>query len=137
MIETYRGVVYPHQIDHMHHMNVQWYASKFDEATWHLFSAVGLTSHYIAETGNGMAALEQHTKYTAEVMVGQLLVVRTRVLEVRAKTIRFIHTMFDAENNTQVATSELLGVHIDLELRKSVPLPAEVVRCSEELIGSD
>ena len=28
---TYRGVVYPWQCDHMGHMNVMWYAGKFDE----------------------------------------------------------------------------------------------------------
>ena len=33
MIETYRGVVYPNQLDHMDHMNVQWYTSRFDEGT--------------------------------------------------------------------------------------------------------
>ena len=49
MIETYKGVVYPNQMDHMDHMNVQWYTSKFDEATWHLFSAIGITSGYMSE----------------------------------------------------------------------------------------
>lgn len=44
MSETYRGIVYPNQLDHMGHMNVQWYAVKFDEATWQLFTIVGLTS---------------------------------------------------------------------------------------------
>ena len=43
MIETYRGVVYPIHLDHMGHMNVQWYTSKFDEATWHLCSALGMS----------------------------------------------------------------------------------------------
>ncbi len=27
MIESYRGVVYPSQLDHMGHMNVQWYSA--------------------------------------------------------------------------------------------------------------
>ena len=57
MIETYRGVVYPNQIDHMDHMNVQWYTSKFDEATWHLVSAVGITNKYMHDNKRGMAAL--------------------------------------------------------------------------------
>jgi len=34
-IETYRGVVYPWQMDHMDHMNVQFLYRRFDEATWH------------------------------------------------------------------------------------------------------
>lgn len=43
MIETHRSVVYPWHCDHMGHMNVMWYAGKFDEATWALFHAIGLT----------------------------------------------------------------------------------------------
>jgi len=89
MIETYRGVVYPNQMDHMDHMNVQWYTAKFDEATWHLFSAVGITSAYIRQHRRGMAALEQTTKYQSEVSAGELLVIRSRVLEVGDKTLHF------------------------------------------------
>ena len=33
MIETYREIVYPNQLNHMAHMNVQWYTAMFDEAT--------------------------------------------------------------------------------------------------------
>ena len=68
-------------------MNVQWYTSKFDEGSWHLFSAVGITSDYIQKNNKGMAALEQTTKYKAEVMAGDLLVVKSKILEVKDKTI--------------------------------------------------
>jgi len=43
MMETYRGVVYPNQIDHMGHMNVQWHTEKFHSGTWHLFSEAGIS----------------------------------------------------------------------------------------------
>ena len=41
---TYRGTIYPWHCDHMGHMNVMWYVGKFDEATWQLLAAVGLTA---------------------------------------------------------------------------------------------
>ena len=126
MIETYRGVVYPSHLDHMDHMNVQWYTAKFDEATWHLFSAIGITSTYIREEKRGMAAIEQTTKYKAEVLAGDLLLIRSRVLETTEKTIRFLHIMVNAETGTEVATSELLGVHLDRTKRKSCLLPDHV-----------
>jgi acyl-CoA thioester hydrolase len=130
MIETYRGVVYPNQIDHMGHMNVQWYTAKFDEATWHLFSAVGITSKYIRDNQRGMAALEQTTKYRSEVVVGELIVIRSRILEIRDKTLRFFHQMYNAETENEVATSELLGVHLDRVIRKSCALPPDIkARC--------
>jgi acyl-CoA thioester hydrolase len=39
---TYRGIVYPWYCDHMGHMNVMWYAGKFDEACWQLLAMLGL-----------------------------------------------------------------------------------------------
>jgi acyl-CoA thioester hydrolase len=133
-IETYRGVVYPSQLDHMNHMNVQWYISKFDEGTWQLFSFLGITNKYMRENDKGMAALEQITKYKAEVMAGDLLVIKSKVLEVRDKTIRFIHTMYNAETNAEVATTELVAIHLDRRKRKGCFLPDDIRSRCEELI---
>lgn len=126
MIETYRGVVYPNQLDHMGHMNVQWYISKFDEGTWHFLSILGITSEYIRTTNKGMAALEQRIKYKAEVMVGDLLFIKTQPLEMTEKVIRFIHYMYNAETGQEVASNESIGVHFDRITRKSCPLPTNV-----------
>ena len=126
MIETYLGVVYTKQFDHMDHMNVQWYTSKFDEGTWHLFSAVGITSDYIRRTNRGMAAVEQTTKYKAEAMSGDLLVVKSMILETRDKAIRYFHIMYNSETGIEVATSELVGVHIDRNERKACPIPEDI-----------
>ena len=57
-VETYRGTVYPWHCDHMGHMNVMWYVGKFDEATWHLFRMVGLSSPWLKANGRGMAAVQ-------------------------------------------------------------------------------
>ena len=133
MIETYRGVVYPDQLDHMEHMNVQWYTSKFDEATWQLFSAIGITSEYMREQNRGMAALEQITKYKSEVKSGELLVVKSKVIEIRDKIIKFLHIMYNVESMQEVANTELVGVHIDRKIRKSSPLPTSVIKKCTEL----
>ena len=133
MIETYRGVVYPGQLDHMEHMNVQWYTSKFDEATWQLFSAIGITSKYMREQNRGMAALEQITKYKSEVKSGELLVVKSKVIEIRDKIIKFLHIMYNVESMQEVANTEFVGVHIDRKIRKSCPLPTSVIKKSTEL----
>ena len=131
MIETYRGVVYPYQLDHMGHMNVQWYTSKFDEGTWHLFALAGLTSDYFGENNRGMAALEQNTKYKAELMAGNLIVVKSEIIEVRDKTIRFFHSMENAETGVEAATTELVAAHLDRELRKACPFPEDIrEKCS-------
>lgn len=135
MIETYRGVVYPSQIDHMGHMNVQWYAAKFDEATWHLFSAVGITNKYIQDHQRGMAALEQSTKYKSEAIAGDLLAIKSHIVEVTDKTLRFLHVMHNAETEKEVATSELLAVHLDRLKRKSCIFPKNIkVKCEKFIV---
>lgn len=125
-METYRGVVYPHQLDHMGHMNVQWYVSKFDEATWHLFSRIGITTDYMRTTNRGMAALEQKTRYKLEAIAGDLLVVRSKILEVKDKTIRFLHDMVNAETGREIADTELVAAHIDRSAKTSCPLPETI-----------
>ena len=81
-IESFRGHVLNSQCDLMGHMNVQFYTGKFDEATWHLFSMVGLTNSYFKAENRGMAAVKQTTEYKAEAVAGDLLVCRSRFLEI-------------------------------------------------------
>ncbi len=126
MIETYRGVVYPNQIDLMEHMNVQWYTSKFDEATWQLFSAVDITNKYIHDNQRGMAAVKQITNYKSEVISGDVLAIKSKIIEVKEKSIRFLHVMYDAKTGKEVATSELLGIHFDRVKRKSCVFPDNI-----------
>jgi acyl-CoA thioester hydrolase len=119
----------------MDHMNVCWYTSKFDEATWHLMSAIGATQDYLHSHDKGLAALEQKTEYKMEVRAGELLVVRSRVNEIRNKIVRFEHRMFNSESECEVARMEVVGVHMDRDVRRSSPFPQEVVDKCTALFG--
>jgi acyl-CoA thioester hydrolase len=127
-IETYRGVVYPWQMDHMDHMNVQFYTARFDEATWHLFAALGMTPGYFKQNRRGMAAVEQRTWYKQELHAGALIRISSELLEMKPKSIRFLHRMFDADGGDEVAATELVGVHIDTDTRKAVPFAEDLVK---------
>ena len=135
VIETYRGVVYPWQMDHMDHMNVQFYVACFDEATWHLFAALGMTPGYFKENRRGMAALEQRTQYKRELHPGALIRITSELLEMKPKTIRFLHRMYDVENGEEVATSELVGAHIDTDARKALAFGPDLVKRQADFIG--
>lgn len=126
-LETYRGVVYPWHIDQMGHMNVQFYTARFDEATWHFFAAIGITPGYLKRNGRGMAAVDQHTRYLQELQAGALIRITSELLEIKSKTVRFRHHMYDAESGGEVAVTDLVGVHMDTATRRSVPLPADIV----------
>lgn len=136
-IETYRGFVYPWAMDHIGHMNVQFYTARFDEATWHFFAKLGLTPGFLQQNRRGMVALDQRTQYKQEVMAGSLLHINTEILEIKRKTIRFLHRMINTETGEEVATSELVGAYLDKELRKTTELPAAVIAAGEALLESD
>jgi acyl-CoA thioester hydrolase len=125
---TFRGVVYPWHCDHMGHMNVAWYVAKFDEATWSLFAAMGLTPSYLRSAARGMVAVEQRLAYKRELLAGDTVYVRSRVLEVRDKVVKFAHEMFNAETDELAATTEVTGVHIDRDARRAVPIPEHLLQ---------
>ena len=132
LIETYRGAVYPWHCDHMGHMNVMWYVGKFDEATWNFFAAIGLTPTLLREQQRGMAAVQQNITYKRELNAGSIVAVRSAVLEIRDKVVRFVHEMRDAESGEVAALCELTTVHLDTRTRKSCPFPDEVIRLGRE-----
>jgi acyl-CoA thioester hydrolase len=123
---TYRGTIYPWHCDHMGHMNVMWYVGKFDEATWQFFSTLGLPPSRLAREGTGMAAVEQQIEYKRELRAGDLISVRSRVLEVKEKSIRFAHDMTNDENGELAARTVIVGVYFDTSVRKARALPSDI-----------
>src|ERR1044072_7034710 len=110
---TYRGSVYPWQCDHVGHMNIMWYVGKFDEPNWNLFARLGLTPSYLRQSGPGMAAVQPNIAYKRELLAGDIVEIRSRLLELREKSIRFLHEMHNAETGEIAATCETVGVHMD------------------------
>lgn len=129
---TYRGTVYPWHCDHMGHMNVMWYVGKFDEASWQLFAAVGLTTARLRQDGMGMAGVEQRIEYKRELFPGDVLTIHSYVQEVREKALIFVHEMTRVHEMTNQETQELsartilTAVCIDAATRKGRPLPEDV-----------
>ena len=119
-ISTYRGTVYPWQCDHVGHMNIMWYVGKFDEANWNLFARVGLTPTYLRQSGCGMAGVQQNISYTSELLAGDIVEIRSVLLEIRDKSIRFRHEMRNAETGEIAAFCEITAVHLDRQARKAI-----------------
>ena len=123
---TYRGSVYPSQCDQMGHMNVAFYVAKFDEATWQLFAAIGLTPSRLREEMIGMAGVEQHIEYRRELFAGDVVTVTSTVLEVKDKAIRFAHEMRNDETGEVAARMAVVAVHLDRAARKACSFPGDV-----------
>ena len=123
---SYRGTVYPWHCDHMRHMNVMFYVGKFDEATWHLFAALGLTPEFLRQNNRGMAAVEQTIAYRKELRAGDIVSVHTRVVEIKDNALRFEHDMRKDDTGEVAATTILTALHLDTAARKACSFPAAV-----------
>ena len=135
LIQTYRGAVYPWHCDHMGHMNVMWYVSKFDEATWNLFFEAGITPAYLRNNHRGMAGLQQNITYKRELHAGDVVAVRSGLLEVREKVVLFRHEMINLETAETAAIMDLTVVHMDTAKRKSCPFPAAILERMREMLS--
>jgi acyl-CoA thioester hydrolase len=132
---TYCGTVYPWQCDHVGHMNIMWYVGKFDEANWNLFARIGLTPTYLRESGRGMAAVQQNITYKRELLAGDIVEVKSVLLEIRDRSIRFRHEMRNAETGEVAAVCESTGVHMDRHARKSTPFTDMIRRAAAKLLA--
>lgn len=127
-IVAYRGTVYPWHCDHMNHMNVMWYVGKFDEANWNMFARCGITPAYLRPGDFGMAGVQQNITYKRELMAGDVVEVRSRVLEVRERVLRLHHVMHEGLSGEVAAICELTAVHMDRRARRSCPFPDAIRR---------
>ncbi|MBC7803412.1 MAG: thioesterase family protein [Candidatus Parcubacteria bacterium] len=133
-VETYRGAVYPWHCDHMGHMNVMWYVGKFDEATWNLFSGIGVTSEFLRQNDRAMAAVQQNITYRRELLSGDVVAIRSGMLEMREKVAKFVHEMRHAQTGEISAVCVITAVHLDSRARKSTAFPPEFIARGRELL---
>ncbi len=135
LILTYRGTVYPRHLDHMGHMNVQYYVAKFDAAIWHLFDRIGVTPDYIREHSRGMAAVEMNLRYLKELDAGDLVSVRSGLLKVGGRSLDVVQEMRLGEAGELAAVQKITAVHLDREARRAVPFPDEIAaRARDHLV---
>jgi acyl-CoA thioester hydrolase len=134
---TYVGVIYPSQIDHMGHLNVAHYAAMFDQATWVFLAKFGLNRRYTENGQRGMAAVSQNVSYYKEVFAGDVVNIQSVLLEVHDKTIRFLHTMRCNDDDAVVATSEIVGAHLDRVHHRACSLPEEIRERLRKALAAD
>ncbi|MEU8728112.1 thioesterase family protein [Streptomyces tendae] len=140
-LPLFRSAVRPEWIDYNGHMSEAFYVLVFGHATDALMHGTGLGSGYRESTGCSLYTVESHVRFLREVPVDSHLAVRTRVLGAAARKVRFAHEMFvvsapasePAPDAVPVATTELLGVHVDRGTGRAAGFPDAVRRRLTEL----
>ena len=121
-VHTFKGAVLASEYDVASHMNSRMYVSRFDQATWFLLHAVGVTPASIKQQNLRVAIVRQNYQFLAELRGGELVEIKSGFLAVGEKYFRFLHQMFDDESGRMVATCDSVAVQASLESGKSVPL---------------
>jgi acyl-CoA thioester hydrolase len=125
-LDRHRERVRPEWIDYNGHMNVAYYVLIFDHGTDALFDALDIGAAYRARANCSLFAMQSNVSYVAEVKEGDELRVTTQFLGFDDKRIHFFHRMYHVGQGYLAATSELLGLHVDLSRRRAAPFPADV-----------
>ena len=133
---TYCGTVSPWHCDQTGQMSVKEYTGNFDEASSNLLASIGLTPAYFRDWNRGMVAVEQRVAYKKELLAGDTLFVRSRMLEARDRAILFVHEMVNEQTLEVAATSHYTAVHIDRFTRKPCPFPPKVQAVLRTVNGS-
>ena len=125
-LELHRETVRPEWIDYNGHMNVAFYVLAFDHASDAFLDYIGLDEAHRRATGGSTFVVETHVTYQREMHEGDSMRFATQLLDYDAKRLRFIHHMYHADEGYLAATSEWLGLYVDLNSRKVAEMPAGV-----------
>lgn len=130
-IETFKGVIDAREYDPNAHMNTQAYVSRFDQATWFLLAAVGLTPRTVRERQRRVAVLRQSFNFVHELKGSELIVIESGFVAVGDKHLRFQHRMIDAETKQLMAACAGTAVEVSLANQRAIAVDAEVKKKAE------
>ncbi|MGC2111070.1 MAG: thioesterase family protein [Candidatus Korobacteraceae bacterium] len=125
-VHTFKGAVLASEYDFASHMNSRMYVSRFDQATWFLLHAIGVTPASMKQNGLRIAIVRQNYQFLEELRGGELVEIKSGFLAVGEKYFRFLHQMYDDETSRMVATCDSVAVQASLGPGKSVPLTVEL-----------
>lgn len=126
-LQLFRGVVHPWHHDHFGHMNVRHYAPFFDDATYHMWTLLGLPySTMIPEHGVHTVSAEAKTRFVKELKAGDLIAIDGVVARISTRSCVFHLRMLHADTGALHATCDVVEVFFDPATRSSAPMPDAV-----------
>lgn len=124
-LDFYRGHVLTQWVDYNRHMTEAAYLSAFGWASDALFSYIGDDDAYRA-SGHSFYTVETHIAYLREAAEHAPLRITTLVLGVDRKRLHIYHEMFQGDDDTVLATTEQMLVHVDMNAGRSAPILPDV-----------
>jgi acyl-CoA thioester hydrolase len=114
-------------------VTTRYQVARFSEAGIQFFSQIGLSKTVLVGRKLGAAAVDYDIHYLARLATGRNVDIRSGLLDVGRKVVRFYHHLIDTEKRELATTIEVALVFFDLAARKSVAMPQEVVEAARTL----
>ena len=125
--ELLRGVVHPWHHDIFGHMNVRHYAPFFDDASFFLYTALGIPIRWMTgEFGVHIVSAKAETNFIKELVAGDGFIIDGAVSRIGNRSATFHLRMMHAETGALHATYDLTEVFFDPKTRASAVMPNEV-----------
>src|SRR5204862_1769268 len=100
------------------------YIHRFSGANGHVIAAFGMTPAYMSRERRGFSTFEFQFAITdQDLRVGDVVRVRSALVHIGSSSMRVQHRMSNDRTGKDVATLEQFAVHLDMDARKSTPLP--------------
>ena len=125
-LETYRGLVMAHEIDSNKHMNVQYYTTRFDQASGQFLAQLGFDFQKNLENHIGFAYVETTIRYKKEVMEDEPIHIESVVESIGNKVVSMKHELFHSVTNDLCADCISKWVLFDTKIRKAIPVTEEL-----------
>lgn len=115
-------------IDYNGHLNMAFYNVIFDRGVDHVYDMLGIGAEY-ARSGQGSCfTMEVHLHYLSELSLGDEVEVHLQLLDYDAKRIHFFEQLYHRSEGYLAATSEQIGMHVDMQTRRSAAFPDAVIQ---------
>ena len=125
--------VKPDWIDAYDHMNMARYVALFDDVTYDLLDRVELGLEYTKRTRHGLFIVDARVRFLKELRVGTPLEVRLRLVNVDHVRLHMWAELREEGSDVLSATQEQLGLHADLERRKTKHF-SEIQRAQVQIV---
>ena len=123
--------------DYNGHMNLSYYILVFDIGAEVILSKFKMGEHSAKTTKKSTMVVETHTTYNQEVKDGDEVDVFISYFDHDNKRLHYKLEMFDKTKNTLSATTEILALYIDLNIRKVAEFEPEKIKIMNDYISNN
>ena len=131
-LETYK--VKKEWIDYNGHMNMAYYIHIFDIAAELMLQKFKIGGNSAKSEKKSTMAIETHTIYNKEVNYEEEVNINVLHLDYDKKRIHYKLSMNHKEKKFQAATTEVLSLYVDLDLRKVTEFDIEKIKIMDNFI---